>query len=401
MKRYLIAISKVILVLAIVYVGILAAGFFGLKFGLTNAPSGVDPMNETFQKNNKKVSLIKKVDDTIDNPLERQNLEKLTDGQISAQIDKLVQIREIRGENYCKIKAVGNMNPFNAQRILETYEITNASSLAAKMIMAVSLRFQGDLEFQDAVRKCEEKENASSRYALTRESLKENFNGVTGASVFPWMNDEVWKTIEAATLKDKELIQRAGEEAGVEPRLIVASMVVEQLRLFHTQREMFEKFFKPLKILGNATKMSLGVMGIKEATAIQIENHLKDPSSEYYLGKEYEHLLDFSTANSADERYKRLTDEKNHYYSYLYSALYLKQIMTQWKNAGYDIGDRPEIIGTLFNVGFPQSRPNPNPKIGGSKINVGEGTYSFGSLAYEFYYSGELLEAFPYENIGQ
>jgi hypothetical protein len=70
--------------------------------------------------------------------------------------------------------------------------------------------------------------------------------------------------------------------------------------------------------------------------------------------------------------------------------------MKQWKDAGYDIKYRPEIVGTLFNVGFPQSKPKVNPQVGGSQILAGGQKYSFGSLAYEFYYSGELLYEFPY-----
>ncbi|MFZ2192983.1 MAG: hypothetical protein WAV31_01955, partial [Candidatus Moraniibacteriota bacterium] len=183
---------------------------------------------------------------------------------------------------------------------------------------------------------------------------------------------------------------------GIEPRLIVSALIVEQLRLFHSQRELFKKFFEPLKILGNATKISLGVMGVKEATAIETENHLKDASSPYYLGPEYEHLLDLNSGNPTQERFSRLTDDKNHYYAYLYGAIYMKEMMMQWERSGYSIAYRPEIVGTLFNVGFPQSKPNPAPKVGGSKITISDGAYSFGSLSYEFYYSGELIDEFPY-----
>jgi hypothetical protein len=71
-------------------------------------------------------------------------------------------------------------------------------------------------------------------------------------------------------------------------------------------------------------------------------------------------------------------------------------MLSQWEHAGYDIKYRPEIATTLFNVGFPQSKPNADPKVGGSGIKVGDAEYSFGSLGYEFYYSGELFDAFPY-----
>ena len=137
-------------------------------------------------------------------------------------------------------------------------------------------------------------------------------------------------------------------------------------------------------------------MGIKEATAIATENNLKDQTSQYYLGAEMEHALDFKTDNIANERYDRLTTEGEYYYSYLYGGIYLKQMISQWEKAGFDIQYRPEIVGTLFNVGFPQSNPKADPKVGGSEISIGKAKYSFGSLAYEFYYSGELLDEFPY-----
>lgn len=74
----------------------------------------------------------------------------------------------------------------------------------------------------------------------------------------------------------------------------------------------------------------------------------------------------------------------------------MKQMLSQWRNAGYDMQYRPEIVGTLYNVGFAQSHPKSDPKVGGSTVHVGEREYTFGRLGYEFYYSGELLDDFPY-----
>lgn len=79
----------------------------------------------------------------------------------------------------------------------------------------------------------------------------------------------------------------------------------------------------------------------------------------------------------------------------MYAAIFLKQMKLQWEKAGFPIADRPEILATLFNVGFPQSVPKSNPRVGGSTIKVNEKEYSFGALAYQFYYSGELHELFP------
>jgi hypothetical protein len=122
---------------------------------------------------------------------------------------------------------------------------------------------------------------------------------------------------------------------------------------------------------------------------------LKDTTSPFYLGKSYEHMLDFDTADIKQERFIRMTDQHAHYYSYLYAGLYLKQIQTQWKNAGFDISNKPEILTTLYNIGFAHSIPKADPASGGAEIIIGGHTYSFGSLGAEFYNSNELTTEFP------
>ena len=69
--------------------------------------------------------------------------------------------------------------------------------------------------------------------------------------------------------------------------------------------------------------------------------------------------------------------------------------MHQWENSGYNINDRPEVLATLFNIGFYKSAPKENPEVGGSTITINDRDYTFGGLAYEFYYSGELSGFFP------
>lgn len=258
------------------------------------------------------------------------------------------------------------------------------------MILAARIRIEEKNGGSSVFANCDY-ENAQTNDA----EINKKYAEAQGKTLFPWMDNEEWETIRQAIMKDKDLIEKAAATAGIEPRLLVSCAIVEQVRLFNSSRELFKQFFQPLKILGNANKISLGIMGVKENTAIQIENNLKDQSSPYYLGPEMEKVLDYTDGSDGDKRYARLTED-SHYYSYLYGALYLKQFETQWKKADYDIKYRPEIAGTLFNVGFPQSKPNPNPKVGGSKINIYGSEYTFGSLAYEFYYSGELVDAFPY-----
>jgi len=217
----------------------------------------------------------------------------------------------------------------------------------------------------------------------------------TSGGKYYWSTLTEWSTLKNAIRKDQAIINRAALTAGVPARLIVSQLVAEQLRFYFDDRESFKKFFEPLKILGSQTKFSWGVMGIKEDTAMQIENNLKSTSSPYHLGKQYENILDFKTENIQEERFTRMTDQYAHYYSYLYAGLYLKQVTTQWKSAEFDISNRPEILSTLYNIGFVNSKPNADPESGGAPIPIGDRVYSFGTLAGEFYNSNELLDEFP------
>ena len=69
--------------------------------------------------------------------------------------------------------------------------------------------------------------------------------------------------------------------------------------------------------------------------------------------------------------------------------------MTQWRKAGFDISQRPEIIATIYNIGFGNSHPNANPSAGGAEITLDGVTYTFGGLAHDFYYSDELISDLP------
>ncbi|MHB1316638.1 MAG: hypothetical protein ACYCZW_02150 [Minisyncoccota bacterium] len=210
-----------------------------------------------------------------------------------------------------------------------------------------------------------------------------------------WQQTEEWGVLKTALIKDKAVLYRVEAVTGIPARLIASQLIVEQLRMFNSDRESYKKFFAPLKILGSQTQFSWGVMGIKRETAILIEKNIKDTSSPYYLGSQYEHLLDFHTGDIENERFIRMTDQHNHYGSYLYAGLYLRQFIEQWQKAGFDISKRVDILATLYNIGFSGSKPNAYPKSGGALITIGERTYSFGSLAQEFYDSNELLDEFP------
>jgi hypothetical protein len=233
-------------------------------------------------------------------------------------------------------------------------------------------------------------------------------NAPTYPNGTPWQNTQQWDVLSEAITNDASVINQAATVAGVPARLIVANLIVEQLRLFFTERGYYEQFFAPLKILGSQTQFSLGVMGMKDDTAAEVEANLKDPTSPYYPGAQYANLLDYSTASSTasstspvssttieSERFARLTDQHNHYYSYLYAGLYFKEIEAQWQTADFSITNNIGVLSTLYNIGFTHSMPNANPQIGGAAIVINGVTYSFGGLADQFYTSNLLTNLFP------
>ena len=215
-------------------------------------------------------------------------------------------------------------------------------------------------------------------------------------NAIPWMAGPEWPALKEAIMRDSALIREAGHLTGVEPRLIVGCLIGEQIRLFNSKREMFKNYLGPVKVLSVQSQFSYGVNGIKDFTAEAVEQHLTDTASPFYMGLAYEHLLDFETDDHETERYNRLVDYRNHLYSYIYTGCILHQTMLQWRRAGYDISDRPDLLFTLFNLGFDHSHPKPDPMPGGSKITVGDVDYTFGAIGFDFYYSGELADIFPY-----
>ena len=342
----------------------LMAGYFAVRMGWTNVQGTIDPNNRYFTsvKNDTRASLA-------------------TTESSTAPFPELPL--------WCKIFALQKNNPANAGDVLSTYHDTNSYALATGMINAITERLPAISPIRTAFDQCDtEWKNISPASDASAASGT--------ASIYPWINTPEWITLSAAILKDAPVINQVATETGIEPRLIVAQLVGEQLRLYNTERELYKSAFAPLNILGSETQFSLGVAGIKPDTAIAVEQNLQNTDSDYYPGAAYAHLLDFTTTNHDTERYDRITDEHNHYYSYLYAALFLKEVEAQWTKAGFDISHRPEILSTLYNIGFSGSHPNANPQVGGSTITIGGTDYTFGSLGYEFYYSGEIADIFPY-----
>lgn len=292
------------------------------------------------------------------------------------------QLNELWMNQYAKLVAFGKFYPENARLIMNAAQRSNDPAVIDRMIAAASVYADDNKEYQAYMKQ------VSAFFA--KQKQLDNPNAI------PWMATVEWQALKESILKDSALLVKAGEISGVEPRLIVGCLVGEQIRLFNSKREMFKKYLGPVKVLSVQSQFSYGVNGIKDFTAAAVEQHLKDPNSEFYMGKRYENILDFETDDHSTERYKRLVDYRNHLYSYIYTGCILHQTMLQWKRAGFDISDRPDILFTLFNVGFSQSHPHADAVCGGSHITIDGRVYTFGAVGFDFYYSGELADAFPY-----
>ncbi|MDD4382955.1 MAG: DUF1402 family protein [Candidatus Shapirobacteria bacterium] len=369
-------------IVGFVFVGM----FFAIRLKITDVKGSVDNLSQNFQNQAEENQIII---GSFSNKIATSSGEL---DNIKTEIDKLTIEKDLKIKNLCSLEELSYIAPKNVDKILTVKKQIKSDLTVAQMIFAIKTYLTDKDSFDKNVSDC--MSNFESR-KVNEDEIITRVKNSNSQNIFVWPDEDQWKTVSQSITKDKDIINRAALMADIDPRLIVSDLVVEQLRVYYSARELYKQYFEPLKILSNMNKISLGVMAIKEDTAAQIESHLKDRSSPYYLGEKYENILNYNQGqNLATERYNRLMDN-NHYYSYLYAGLYLKQMMTQWKNAGFDISSRPEIVGTLFNVGFPQSKPNANPKIGGSTVQIGQNKYSFGRLSYEFFYSGELTEIFP------
>jgi hypothetical protein len=337
------------------------AVYFSVNFHLTNADGILDKQTESFWESSKNTYAA-----------------TFNSSHVEPFFNKV---------NYCSLKKLKVEFPGTFRRILDLAlngEVGLAQKnldVALKNLMAVdkNISFCSEMLAID----------------ITRKDFELLGDRIDSKNLFLFASSTEWNLFKTGVLKDKQIIKDIETKTGIKSRILVAELVAEQLRLFYSDRAWFEKMISPVKVLVSMSQFSWGVLGIKQETAVRIEGNLKNSNSVYYLGPEYEHILDFETEDVNQERFKRITSYRDHSYGYLYAAIYNKQIINQWQKEGFDISNRPEILATLYNIGFNGSKPNSDPQMGGAELNIEGLKYSFGRLAYEFYYSGELLEEFP------
>ena len=207
------------------------------------------------------------------------------------------KIFENQMHNYLNLVALSKFYPLNAHLMIDAARYSDRQDGMDQMIYAANMYLMEEESGTQYRQLLKELNAVLDKYPTARDT----------ANLVPWMNEGAWPSLKAAILKDRAVIEEAARLTGVEPRLIVGCLVGEQIRLFNSKREMYKQYLGPVKVLSVQSQFSFGVNGIKDFTAQQVERNLKDTASIFYMGKAYEHILDFNTADHATERYQRLT----------------------------------------------------------------------------------------------
>jgi len=335
--------------------------YIAVEFKLTNVDGAIDIKNRYFEE----------ISDKYGNDL-------VKDGASNPKEEIMV---------FQKIGVIAKYRPSNAKSIMEAYLVDRNVVTANRMIDAFALIL---------------KDNQNCINELSRVGSQTNYNT---ESAYEWSNYTVWKQFSKALVKDKKAIDSVSRLTGVESRTIIVCVIAEQLRMFNSGREKFKEYVYPFANLILPTNRGYGVSGILEHTALRIERTLSRPNDEFYPGDYFRYVVNFqdsfpervndSIAAHKHKTIQRLIKGGDHFYSYLYTALLLRQYQSQWERAGFSLANRPDVLGTLFNLGYQKSVPKKNPQVGGSTFVIGEKEYTFGGICFEFYYSGELQKEFP------
>lgn len=156
--------------------------------------------------------------------------------------------------------------PVDATNIYEQYYKAKDIETSFRMLEALKIKMKNNKAFIQALEKQTERKSYEK-------------------SIYDWSNYQVWDDFCKNVIKDKKAIDSASAITGVESRLIVTCLVGEQVRMFNSKRELFKQYVMPFSYMIMPKNLSFGVTGMKESCARQIEWHLRDKNSPYYLGE--------------------------------------------------------------------------------------------------------------------
>ena len=79
---------------------------------------------------------------------------------------------------------------------------------------------------------------------LNEEEIKTRAESLDGRNIFVWPDAAEWQTVADSVLKDRDGITRAAAMVNLDPRLIASDLIVEQLRVYYSARELYKKYFE-------------------------------------------------------------------------------------------------------------------------------------------------------------
>ncbi len=149
-------------------------------------------------------------------------------------------------------------------------------------------------------------------------------------------------------IERKQLISLAAETFDINASYLSAIIYTERTKNYDWTDEAFDELIARV-----GQNSSIGFSQVKIKTAYFIEKQLSDSTSVFYCGRKYEKALEVSKSP-----FQLIEKLKNDSLNILYAAAYVKIIQSFWQNRGYSINDKPEIIGSLYQLGL--FHPNGN-----------------------------------------
>lgn len=152
------------------------------------------------------------------------------------------------------------------------------------------------------------------------------------------------------------LIRQASAIFNIDYKILSAIIYVERTLNFDWRDDALDVI-----IAEAGLNSSIGFCQVKLKTAYWIEKQLNKTVSIYYLGKQYEVILQIS--KSPEELITKLSNDS---LNILYGSAYIRIIQSRWEKGNFTIDDKPEIIGTLYSTGLfyrdgTERKPRANP----------------------------------------
>lgn len=206
-------------------------------------------------------------------------------------------------------------------------------------------------------------------------------------------NDEEFKYLINRFVIDKEnyyswYVVETANIFSLDPNLIRASILTEQIRSFYTYRWYIKDIIKTNRLLMVMSQFSYWIWWIKLDTASRIEKQLSIKYPDIYK-KYFEFAQDPSVDISNGSKYSSLLD--NYFMQIMYVWWLLRNIIDRRGEQWIDITNNPWVIITLYNFWNAENKkPHNNPSIWWAVIKIKDKDYSFGALWTIIYYYLEI-----------